>query len=119
MTRMLTKRGLRQDLSQSAEEQSDEDLLEQFLSGERAESQDAFRALVDRHGPMVLGVCRHVLNQHQDAEDVFQATFLVLARKGGTIRNRRVLAGWLHEVAFRMAVKARTGAVRRRAQERE
>jgi RNA polymerase sigma factor (sigma-70 family) len=119
MTRMLTKRGLRQDLSQSAEEQSDEDLLEQFLSGERAESQDAFRALVDRHGPMVLGVCRHVLSQHQDAEDVFQATFLVLARKGGTIRNRRVLAGWLHEVAFRKANKVRASAVQRRALERE
>jgi RNA polymerase sigma factor (sigma-70 family) len=119
MTRMLTKRGLRQDLSQSAQEQSDEDLLEQFLSGERAESQDAFRALVDRHGPMVLGVCRHVLNQHQDAEDVFQATFLVLARKGGTIRNRRVLAGWLHEVAFRKANKARASAAQRRALERE
>jgi RNA polymerase sigma factor (sigma-70 family) len=119
MTRMLTKRDVRQASSQSAEELSDEDLLNQFLSGERSESQDAFRALVDRHGPMVLGVCRHVLNQHQDAEDAFQATFLVLARKGGSIRNRRVLAGWLHEVAYRMAVKARTGAVRRRAQERE
>jgi RNA polymerase sigma-70 factor (ECF subfamily) len=116
---MLTKRDVRQELSESAEDLSDELLLEQFLSGERAESQDAFRALVDRHGPMVLGVCRHVLNQHHDAEDVFQATFLQLARKGGSIRNRRVLAGWLHEVAYRMAVKARTGAVRRRALERE
>jgi RNA polymerase sigma factor (sigma-70 family) len=68
---------------------------------------------------MVLGVCRHVLNQHHDAEDVFQSTFLVLARKGGSIRNRRVLAGWLHEVAYRKAIKARGDAVRRRAQERE
>ena len=60
-----------------------------------------------------------MLNQHHDAEDAFQATFLVLARKGGSIRNRRVLAGWLHEVAYRMAVKARASAVRRRALERE
>ena len=68
---------------------------------------------------MVLGICRHVLNQHQDAEDAFQATFLVLARKGATIRNRRVLAGWLHEVAHRIAIKARASAVRRRTIERQ
>jgi RNA polymerase sigma factor (sigma-70 family) len=68
---------------------------------------------------MVLGICRHVLNQHQDAEDAFQATFLVLARKGGSIRNRRVLAGWLHEVAHRIAIKARASAVRRRTLERQ
>ena len=119
MTRMLRTRDVRTESSQTAEELSDENLLDQFLSSDQAESEEAFRALVDRHGPMVLGVCRHVLNRHHDAEDVFQATFLVLARKGGLIRNRRVLAGWLHEVAYRMAVKVRTGAVRRRAVERE
>jgi RNA polymerase sigma factor (sigma-70 family) len=119
MTRMLTKRTVRQEFSECAEEESDENLLDQFLSGEQSESQAAFRSLVERHGPMVLGVCRHVLNQHHDAEDAFQATFLVLARKGSTIRNRRVLAGWLHEVAYRMANKARTRAVQRRALERE
>ena len=75
--------------------------------------------LVERHGPMVLGICRHVLNQHQDAEDAFQATFLVLAKKGASIRNRRVLAGWLHEVAHRIAIKARASAVRRRTLERQ
>ena len=80
-----------------ADELSDENLLEKFLNGEESESQRAFGALVERHGPMVLGICRHVLSQHQDAEDAFQATFLVLAQKGATIRNRRVLAGWLHE----------------------
>ena len=54
----------------------------------------------------------HVLNQDQDAEDAFQATFLVLARKAATIRNRRVLSGWLHEIAYRIAIKARAGGVR-------
>jgi RNA polymerase sigma factor (sigma-70 family) len=102
-----------------ADELSDENLLEKFLNGEESESQRAFGALVERHGPMVLGICRHVLNQHQDAEDAFQATFLVLAQKGASIRNRRVLAGWLHEVAHRIAVKARTSVVRRRTLERQ
>jgi len=119
MTRMLIKRDVRQDSSQPTEEQSDENLLDQYLNGDRVESQDAFRALVDRHGPMVLGVCRHVLNQHHDAEDVFHATFLQLARKGGSIRNRRVLAGWLHEVAFRKANKVRATAAQRRVLEKE
>jgi RNA polymerase sigma factor (sigma-70 family) len=102
-----------------AGELSDEDLLEQFLNAEDSRSQEAFRSLVERHGPMVLGICRHVLGQHHDAEDAFQATFLVLARKGGSIRNRRVLAGWLHEVAHRIAVKARGSAIRRRTIERQ
>ena len=102
-----------------ADELSDENLLEQFLNGGESESQRAFGALVERHGPMVLGICRHVLNQHQDAEDAFQATFLILAQKGASIRNRRVLAGWLHEVAHRIAVKARTSVVRRRTLERQ
>ena len=68
---------------------------------------------------MVLGICRHILNEEHDAEDAFQATFLVLAQKGGSIRNRRVLAGWLHEVAHRIAVKARVSVVRRRTLERQ
>jgi len=101
------------------EELSDETLFERFLTGGGLDSQEAFRALVVRHGPMVLGICRHVLNQDQDAEDAFQATFLVLARKGGSIRDRRVLSGWLHEVAYRIAIKARASAVRRRTLERE
>ena len=68
---------------------------------------------------MVMGVCRHVLNQDHDAEDAFQATFLTLSRKAGTIRDRRVLASWLYEVAYRIAVRARAGSVRRRQQEKE
>jgi RNA polymerase sigma-70 factor (ECF subfamily) len=99
------------------DELSDESLLERFLNGDAIDSQEAFRALVVRHGPMVLGTCRHVLAELHDAEDAFQATFLVLARKGALIRNRRVLAGWLHEVANRIAIKARASAARRRTLE--
>jgi RNA polymerase sigma-70 factor (ECF subfamily) len=68
---------------------------------------------------MVLGICRHVLNEEHEAEDAFQATFLVLAQKGSTIRNRNVLAGWLHEVAHRISIKARVSVVRRRTLERQ
>jgi RNA polymerase sigma-70 factor (ECF subfamily) len=103
----------------SVDDLSDECLLEKFLSRGGSEADQAFQALVERHGPMVLGICRHVLNQHQDAEDAFQATFLVLARKADSIRNRRVIAGWLHEVAHRIAIKARASAVRRRTLERQ
>jgi RNA polymerase sigma factor (sigma-70 family) len=106
-------------LNEGGDELSDECLLDQFLNGVETESQEAFRTLVERHGPMVLGICRHVLHAHHDAEDAFQATFLVLARKGGSIRNGRVLAGWLHEVAYRIAIKARASAARRRTLERE
>jgi RNA polymerase sigma factor (sigma-70 family) len=97
----------------------DEELLARFLQGESADSELAFRDLVVRHGPMVMGVCRHVLHNDQDAEDAFQATFLALARKADTIRNRRILVGWLYEVAFRIAIRARARSVRRRDQERK
>jgi RNA polymerase sigma factor (sigma-70 family) len=103
----------------NAAELSDEDLLNQYLSGTESDSQEAFRELVVRHGPMVLGICRHVLNQAQDAEDAFQGTFLALARNAATIRDRRVLAGWLHEVAYRIALRLRTSTTRRRALERQ
>src|SRR5271156_6591401 len=86
---------------------SDEQLIDTFLNGEKEDSETAFETLVKRHGPMVLGVCRHVLCRVQDAEDAFQATFLALARKAGTIRNREILGCWLHEVAFRTAIRER------------
>jgi RNA polymerase sigma factor (sigma-70 family) len=96
----------------------DEELLERFFSRSNGAAEDAFRILVARHGPMVLGVCQQILNQHQDAEDALQATFLVLARKGRTIRSRKVLGRWLYEVAYRIALRARAQAVRQRVPER-
>jgi len=84
---------------------SDEQLIDQFLTGARDDAADAFEVLVKRHRPMVMGVCRHIVYRHQDAEDACQTTFMTLARKAGTIRDRRVLAGWLHEVAHRIAIR--------------
>src|SRR5690349_8950717 len=95
---------------------TDGDLLERFVAGRDA---DAFAALVSRHGPMVYGVCRRLLRQEQDAEDAFQATFLVLSRKAASIRRGQALAAWLHEVARRLALRARDGDRRRRARERQ
>jgi RNA polymerase sigma factor (sigma-70 family) len=93
-------------------ELNDEPLLERFVA-DRDEA--AFTLLVQRHGSMVLGVCRSVLRQQQDAEDVFQAAFLTLARKAGSIRSRSSLGPWLCSVAYHLAVKARACATRRHA----
>src|SRR5580693_5076676 len=83
---------------------SDEQLLADFLA---RRSDDAFSALIGRHGPMVLNVSRRILHDAHAAEDVFQATFLVLADRAGAIHRRASLAGFLHGVAYRLAVRAR------------
>jgi RNA polymerase sigma factor (sigma-70 family) len=95
-------------------EPADDALLERF-AGQR--EHEAFAALVQRHGPMVLGVCRRVLQHEQDAEDAFQAVFCVLARKAKAIHWSSAVGGWLHAVAFRIARKAKTLQVRRRMRE--
>jgi RNA polymerase sigma factor (sigma-70 family) len=93
---------------------SDGQLLDRFV--ERREGA-VFEAIVCRHGPMVWGVCRRVLRDHHDAEDAFQATFLILARKAASIMPREKLGNWLYGVAYRTAMKARTKRTKRRGRE--
>jgi RNA polymerase sigma factor (sigma-70 family) len=95
---------------------SDGQLLRSFL---HQNDEAAFEALVGRHGPMVRGVCRRLLRNCHDADDAFQAAFLVLIRKAPTLAAREVIGDWLHGVAYRTALKARTAAARRRMKEKQ
>jgi RNA polymerase sigma factor (sigma-70 family) len=104
-------------LRQVCDEGSDDcELLRRFA---RERDEEAFAGLVRRHGPLVLGVCRRLLQHEQDAEDVFQATFLVLARRASSIRKREAVGSWLYGVARRLALQAQADAVRRQARERQ
>src|SRR5262249_37966178 len=93
-----------------ARDVSDGDLMKQFVVGR---DDGAMTALMRRHAPMVYDLCRRVLRNEQDAEDAFQATFLVLARKAHTLRSQESVGNWLYGVAYRTALKARTAAARR------
>jgi len=96
---------------------SDEQLVEQFVNGQGEAGDGAFEVLLERHGPMVLRICRTILRDGHDAEDAYQATFLVLARQARSIRHPASLASWLHGVARRVACQARSAERRRRRHE--
>ncbi len=96
---------------------TDSQLIDEFLGG-REESEAAFRILIHRHGPMVLGVCRRILGDEHAAEDAFQATFLVLVQKAGRLRDRGLLTNWLYGVALKVSHKERVRGERRRVIER-
>src|SRR5260370_662825 len=95
---------------------TDGQLLETYV-GSKEEA--AFAALVHRHGPMVWGICRRVLRSHQDAEDAFQATFLVLVRKAASIASKELVANWLYGVAHQTALKANATTAKRGAREKQ
>ena len=96
---------------------SDEQLLERYVAGRDETAEEAFAQVVQRHGPMVLHVCRRILGDAHEAEDAFQATFLILARKAAMVMHREKVVSWLYIVAVRTAREARIRAARRRARE--
>lgn len=98
--------------AQKLKELSDRELVERFVANQ---DEIAFAAIVERHGSLVLGVCQRILRREHHAEDACQSTFLILARKAGSISKRDSLASWLHGVARRVAIKLRTDIERRAA----
>src|SRR5262245_25896658 len=107
-------RGVVRQFGPPSDPPTDADLVVAFAS---RRDPDAFATLVARHGPTVLGVCRRILGGSHDAEDAFQAVFLVLSLKAKSIRPAGGVGGWLYGVAVRTANKARVAAVRRRRRE--
>jgi len=101
-------------LGQDGTSLTDGQLLEGFV---RRREEDAFTALVQRHGPMVFGVCQRLLHNTCDAEDAFQATFLVLVHKAASLHSQETIGNWLYGVAYRVALKARAASVKRRLKE--
>jgi RNA polymerase sigma-70 factor (ECF subfamily) len=112
----MGKAGVNSQKAGTGQEPADDVLLERFTA---RREQAAFEALVRRHGPLVFGVCRRVLQHEQDAEDAFQAVFCLLARKASTLRRGTTVGGWLYAVAWRVARKAKTLQARRRMRESE
>ena len=105
-----------QDGVAQADDVSDGQLLERFcLQGEQA----AFEALLLRHGTMVFSVCQRILRNADDAEDAFQATFLVLVRRARSLMGRKTVGNWLHEAASRTALHSRGAACKRRVKEKQ
>src|SRR5262249_32946801 len=96
---------------------SDRELLEQFRDAREQAREVAFRALIERHGPMVLRVCRSILPDEHAVEDSLQATFLILVRRAGSLWVRDSLGPWIYQVAYRVAASARSRAARRRRRE--
>jgi RNA polymerase sigma factor (sigma-70 family) len=96
----------------------DGELVDRFLSSRDEGGEQAFEVLVQRHGPMVLGVCRGVLDDPGDVHDAFQATFLVLARRAGAIQKKDSVGSWLYGVAVRVTARARVSSIRRRIHDR-
>src|SRR5579871_1106294 len=118
MTRSRASLILRQlhRLTSRPEDVSDHELLRRFLG---RQDEEAFAQLMGRHRPMVQSAALRVLGNWHDSEDVAQATFLVLARKAGSLRGKDSVACWLYRVAYYLALKVRAASARRQTQERQ